>query len=116
MSNYYQILEISNSASFEDICKSYRRLSLKFHPARNIEDIAINTYRFSQIAEAFQVLSDSKLKSIYDKYGEEVLKNGIPQNPKGKKHCYCYYGNALDIFEQFFGTSNPFVEIASGFI
>lgn len=114
MSNYYEILELQNTASYEEICRSYRRLALKFHPARNTEDIAFNTYKFSLIAEAYEVLSDSKRKSIYDKYGEEVLKNGIPNNPKGKKHCYCYYGNALEIFEHFFGTSNPFIEIASG--
>lgn len=82
---------------------------MKYHPQRNKSDIAASTYKFSQIAEAYEVLSDSTRKGIYDQYGETVLKEGLP-GKGGKSHCYRYAGNALEIFEKFFGTDNPFLD------
>ena len=92
---------------------SYRRLALKYHPARNKTDIAANTYKFTQIAEAYEVLSDPAKKAIYDQYGETVLKEGLP-GKAGKSHCYRYSGNAAEIFEKFFGTDNPFIDVVDG--
>jgi hypothetical protein len=53
------------------------------------------------------------LREIFDKYGEELLKNGVPEEKSGNgsssafKGGYRYSGNSLEIFEKFFGTSNP---------
>lgn len=72
---------------------SYRRLALKFHPAKNANDqVALN--KFYDLAEAYDVLSDRKTmtnrmaiefircldkrRAIYDQYGDEGLKNGVP--------------------------------------
>ena len=88
----------------------YRRLALKYHPKRNDTNIAANTYKFTQIAEAYDVLKDPEKKAIYDQYGETVLKEGLP-GKGGKNHCYHYAGNAFEIFEKFFGTDNPFIDV-----
>ena len=90
-------------------------MALKFHPQKNKTDIAANTYKFSQIAEAYEVLSDPGKKAIYDQYGEIVLKEGLP-GKGGKSRCYKYAGNALEIFEKFFGTDNPFFDIVDGIL
>ncbi len=64
------------------------------------------------------MLSTEALRSIYDRYGEHVLKNGTP----GKSifslshfkltdqthYGYSFNGDPMEIFESFFGTSNPF--------
>jgi DnaJ family protein B protein 13 len=50
-------------------------------------------------------------KAIYDQYGEDILKEGVPDG-KGKiKGGYKFGGNTFEIFEKFFGTSNPFSDI-----
>lgn len=89
-------------------------MALKYHPQRNKGNIAENTYKFSQIAEAYEVLSCPIKKGIFDQYGELILKEGMPGNT-GKSHCYKYAGNALEIFEMFFGTDNPIPELSKSY-
>jgi len=51
----------------------YRKLALKFHPEKNHGDQTA-TEKFKQIAEAYDVLSDSRKRAVYDQFGEEGLK------------------------------------------
>ncbi|KAK7922656.1 hypothetical protein WMY93_009558 [Mugilogobius chulae] len=108
-SDYYEILEINRNASDADIKKAYRRLALKFHPARNREP---GTYeKFRQLGEAFDVLSDLRKKATYDKFGEDGLKAGIPNEfAKGGAWSskYDYHDNPEKTFKEFFGSNNPF--------
>jgi DnaJ-class molecular chaperone len=84
--DYYKILDLSREANLEDVSKAFRRLSLRHHPMKNPTDMATNSYRFAEICESYEVLSNSKLaligigsrKAIFDKYGEDVLKDGLP--------------------------------------
>ena len=73
--NYYETLEISREASFEEISQAFKRLSLKFNPSKNPTNQASNTVKFAEICEAWEVLSDRSLKGMFDKYGEWGLKN-----------------------------------------
>ena len=112
--DYYKILGVSRGSTDEAIKKAYRKLALKFHPDKNQAGGAED--RFKEIGEAYDVLSDSKKKQIYDKFGEEGLKGGMagssncgggtPSFPNGSS--YAYHGDPRATFSQFFGTSNPF--------
>jgi DnaJ-class molecular chaperone len=105
---------------FALIINRFRRLSLKFHPLRNPTDLATNTYRFNEICEAYDVLSNCnnayvitvtvERKSWFDKYGEYGLKEGVPGPQGGTVGGYRYAGNSFEIFDRFFGTTNPFAE------
>jgi DnaJ-class molecular chaperone len=53
------------------------------------------------------------LREFYDRYGEELLKNAFP-NSNGKNGGYRFSGNTYEIFEKFFGTSNPFTIAIDG--
>ena len=88
--DYYQILSVPKSASNLDIAASFRVLALQTHPDKNkVADIlALATYAFSEICEAYEVLSSPDLKEIYDKYGEELMKTGVPDKKYGFKAGY----------------------------
>ena len=66
---YYKILGIQKGASDDEIKKACRKQALRFHPDKNKAAGAED--KFKEIAEAYDVLSDSKKKEIYDEYGEE---------------------------------------------
>lgn len=69
--DYYQILNLSNSASEEEIRKSYKRLAMKFHPDKNGSSLASEA--FKKVSHAFSVLSHKEKKANYDKYGTEEV-------------------------------------------
>uniref|UniRef100_G7PN77 DnaJ heat shock protein family (Hsp40) member B13 n=1 Tax=Macaca fascicularis TaxID=9541 RepID=G7PN77_MACFA len=91
--------------------RRYRRLALKHHPLKSNEPSSAEIFR--QIAEAFDVLSDPVKRGIYDKFGEEGLKGGIPlefgsQTPWTTG--YVFHGKPEKVFHEFFGGNNPFSE------
>lgn len=70
--DYYEVLEISRTATEVEIKKAYRRLAMKFHPDRNPGDPASEEH-FKEAKEAYEVLSDAQKRGIYDQYGHEGL-------------------------------------------
>ena len=66
--DYYEILEITKSASAEEIKKAYRKMAIKFHPDKNPGDKEAEE-KFKEAAEAYEVLSDDNKKARYDQYG-----------------------------------------------
>ncbi|XP_022030096.1 dnaJ homolog subfamily B member 1 [Helianthus annuus] len=74
--DYYNILKVSRSVSDEDLKKSYKKLAMKWHPDKNINNKLAES-KFKQISEAYYVLSDVKKRQIYDMYGEEGVKSGL---------------------------------------
>ena len=66
--DYYEILEVSKSASAEEIKKAYRKKAIQFHPDKNPGDKA-SEEKFKEAAEAYEVLSDAQKKQRYDQYG-----------------------------------------------
>nr|XP_046266447.1 dnaJ homolog subfamily B member 13 [Scatophagus argus] len=110
--DYYETLEINRNATYAHIKQAYRRLALKFHPNNNGEESG-NAEKFSQLGEAYDVLSDPRKKATYDKFGEEGLKGGIPPEfgtSGAWSSKYVYHGNADKTFRQFFGGDNPFAD------
>ena len=67
LKDYYQILNVSQDASTEDIKKAFRRLALLHHPDRNPENIKSSEAKFKEINEAYEILSDEHRRWQYDK-------------------------------------------------
>ncbi|KAM7277115.1 hypothetical protein ACFE04_018981 [Oxalis oulophora] len=74
--NYYKILEVDRSATDDDLKKAYRKLAMKWHPDKNPNNKMEAEAKFKQLSEAYDVLSDSNKRTVYDQYGEEGLKDG----------------------------------------
>jgi DnaJ-class molecular chaperone len=63
--DYYRILEVDVNASFEEIKKAYRRLSMMHHPDKN-GNSEESTIKFKQLATAYETLSDADKRNMYD--------------------------------------------------
>ena len=66
MVNYYDILKVSPKATSAEVKSAYRRLARKLHPDKNqgSEETAL---KFAAIAEAYEILGNSKERSRYDR-------------------------------------------------
>ena len=97
--DYYDILNVSRSASDAEIKSTYRKLAMKYHPDRNPNDKTAEN-KFREITEAYEVLKDSQKRSTYDQFGHSAFSNdGASQN----QGFGGFSGGFSDIFEDMFG-------------
>merc|ERR1711931_54823 len=107
--DYYAILDVPRSSSIDQIHAAYRRLALKLHPDKNKDGINQDE-QFSRVAEAYEVLRNLETRAVFDQFGEEGLKNGLPKKMGGWTEGYTFHGDAKRVFRDFFGTDNPFAD------
>ena len=72
---YYSILELNKNATPDEIKKAYKKFAFKYHPDRNIDNKDASEKKFSEINEAYSILSDPVKKKEYDMYGENINNN-----------------------------------------
>ena len=109
----YEVLGVSKDASDADIKRAYRRLSKQYHPDINKEAGAEE--KFKEIAEAYEILSDSQKRAAYDQYGHASYdpNSGFSGGGFGGFEGFggfggqgfsgSYTGGFEDIFDTFFG-------------
>lgn len=75
----YELLNVDVNASSSEIKKNYYLLARKFHPDKNKNNPSAKE-KFQKIGEAYQILSEEKLRRQYDLLGEEAVQNESTQN------------------------------------
>jgi molecular chaperone DnaJ len=93
--DYYDILGLSRGASEKEIKTAFRRLARELHP--DVSEEADAEERFREAAEAYEVLSKSETRELYDRFGHEGLRTG------GFRPTQFDFANIADLFSVFFG-------------
>jgi DnaJ-class molecular chaperone len=113
--DYYEVLGVPRNASEQEIKKAYRKLAMKFHPDKNKHNAAEAQLKFHEVSEAYDVLSDPQKRAVFDQYGYDGLKNGVPDDHGDLRDGYAFNERASeDLFHKFFGTDNPFYDFGFG--
>ena len=99
MSDYYEVLGLSKSASQEEIKKAYKKLAKKYHPDLNKEESAGK--KFKEVSEAYKVLSDENSRANYDRAGHDRYQQSSQGGSQGFNQGFDFG----DIFGDIFGGS-----------
>lgn len=90
---FYDLLGVTPTASDSDLKKAYRKMALKYHPDKNPSA----GEKFKEISMAYEVLSNSEKRRLYDMHGEQGIKEGGGGGGGGGFH------SPMDLFDMFFG-------------
>lgn len=106
----YEVLEVSKTATDDEIKKSYRKLAKKYHPDLNPGNKEAEA-KFKEISEAYEILSDSQKRANYDRFGtaEPGMNGGFSgfsgfggEGFNAAGFDFGGFGGINDIFEAFF--------------
>jgi molecular chaperone DnaJ len=93
--DYYDVLGVSRDADDRQLKKAFRSLARELHP--DVSDDPDAEARFREVAEAYEVLSKTETRELYDRYGHEGLRTG------GFRPTAFDFSSFSDLFSAFFG-------------
>jgi molecular chaperone DnaJ len=110
--DYYEVLEVSKTASQDELKKAYRKQALRYHPDKNPGDKGAEE-NFKEAAEAYEILSNTDKRQRYDQYGHAGLGNsngfGGFSGSMNMEDIFRHFGDIFgggfeDPFSTFFGS------------
>ncbi len=111
--DYYEVLGVSKNATDDELKKAFRKLAKKYHPDANLDNKEEAEAKFKEVNEAYEVLSDSQKRRMYDQFAFDGPQ-GFNGNQGGG---YYSYGSGFDGFGGFsdFGDFGDLGDIFSSF-
>ena len=109
--DYYEVLGLKKGASDDEIKKAYRKMAIKYHPDRNLNNKEEAEAHMKEINEAYDVLKDPQKKAQYDQFGHDAFTAGGGGGAGGFGGFGGFggggfsggFGDFGDIFDTFFG-------------
>ncbi|XP_060790938.1 dnaJ homolog subfamily C member 21 [Neoarius graeffei] len=92
MKCHYEVLGVKRDAEDDELKKAYRKLALKWHPDKNLENAEEAAEQFKLIQAAYDVLSDPQERAWYDNHREALLKGGVSGE---------YQDDSIDLLQYF---------------
>lgn len=102
--NYYEILGVEKDADEKAIKSAYRKKALQWHPDKNPDNREDAEKKFREVAEAYEVLSNTERRQQYDSGGSGSPGGGWGGFDFGSSH----FKNPNDLFKEMFGDKDPF--------
>jgi molecular chaperone DnaJ len=93
--DYYELLGVPRDCDEAAIKKAFRRLARQLHP--DVSDAPETEVRFREVSEAYEVLSNTETRALYDRYGHQGLRSG------GFTPTHVDISGLGDLFTAFFG-------------
>nr|WP_177297403.1 J domain-containing protein [uncultured Blautia sp.] len=100
--DFYEVLGVGRNADDREIKRAYRKLAKKYHPDTNPGDKQAEQ-KFKEVTEAYNVLSDSEKKKLYDQFGMAAFEEGF-ESEKSYGNQSGFYGDMGDVFGDIFGN------------
>src|SRR5918911_927294 len=93
--DYYDVLGVARNAGPDEVKRAFRRLARELHP--DVSDAPDAEHRFREVVEAYEVLSNSERRELYDRFGHAGLRSG------GFRPTTFDLGDLSSLFAAFFG-------------
>lgn len=115
--DYYEVLGVNKNATDDELKKAYRKLAKKYHPDANPDNKAEAEAKFKEVNEAYETLSDSQKRRMYDQFGTadpQGFGGGAGGPFGGQGGYYSYNGSGFDGFGDFGDLGDIFSSIFGG--
>ncbi len=110
--DYYEVLGVNKNATDDELKKAYRKLAKQYHPDANMNNKQEAEVKFKEVNEAYENLSDSQKRRMYDQFGHNGPQGFGGQGGFGGGQSGYYssgfgdfgdFGDMGDIFSSIFG-------------
>ncbi|KAM4052915.1 dnaJ homolog subfamily C member 21 isoform 1-T1 [Anomaloglossus baeobatrachus] len=89
---HYELLGVRRDCTDEELKKAYRKLALRWHPDKNLDNAEEAAEQFKLIQAAYDVISDPQERAWYDNHRDALLKGGVDGE---------YQDDSLDLVQYF---------------
>ena len=99
--DYYEVLGVAKDATADQIKSAYRKLAMKYHPDRNPDNPEAKE-KFTEVSEAYEVLSNPEKRQRYDQFGHQGVNFGPGGFDFGRDFSHFEDVDLNDILNSFF--------------